>query len=113
MDNKGIGFIVWDKGFACSNDVIFDVEKDPVRGANGKINLIENKTLKFLSIFEGQGVITKGEKVFCLFKSDNIKSGFVGVIRGKSGDLTVIDLSGKSEYISEIILKIKSFKGGN
>lgn len=112
MDTKGIGFIVWDEGFACSDDVLFDIEKDPVRDAEGKINLVENKTLKFLSIFEGQGKIDKGTKVFCLFKAGKVKSGFVGSVRGKSGDLTIIDLIGKSEYINEIIAKIKSFKGG-
>jgi len=112
MENTGIGFIVWDSGWACSDDVIFDLERDPVRSPEGKINLVENKTLKYLSIFEGRGQIVKGTKVFCLFKSGNVKSGFVGEIRGKSGDLTIVDLLGKSEYINEIISKIKQL-GGN
>lgn len=113
MDNTGIGFIVWDEGWACSDDVVFDIEKDPVPGENHKINLVETKTLKYLSIFEQESKITSGLKVLCLFKSGENKYAFNGTVRGKSGDLTVIDLHTKSERIIEIIAKIKSFKGGN
>lgn len=110
MNNTGISFIVWDTGWACSDDAIFDVEQDPVKGTTGKINLIETKTIKLNHIFEGAGKIVKGEKVFCLFKSEGKKSAFVGEIRGKSGNLTVVDLHGKSEYLNEIISKIKGGK---
>lgn len=110
MNNNGIGFIVWDNGWACSDDVLFDVERDPVQGPDGKKNIVETKTLKYNHIFEGQSNIVKGLKVFCLFKADNKKYAFTGEVRGKSGDLTIIDLIAKSERINEIIAKIKGGK---
>lgn len=113
MDQNGISFIVWDEGFACSDDAIFDLEKDPVRTPDGKINFVETKTIKLNHIFEVGSKVVKGLKVFCLFKSGDIKSGFVGTVRGKSGNLTIIDLLGTSQYINEIISKIKSLAGGN
>lgn len=107
MQNSGIGFIVGENFCACSDDVIFDVEKDIVPGSNKK-NFIETKTLKYYSIFELKGTVVKNEKVFCLFKSEDTKYAFTGILRGKSGNLTVVDLTGTSPYINEIILKIKS-----
>lgn len=112
MNNSGIGFIVWDEGFACSDDVIFDLEKDPIKDVNGKIIFVETKTLKLNFIFEVASTVVKGLKVLCLFKSGENKFAFTGEIRGKSGALTIVDLHTKSERISEIISKIKSL-GGN
>lgn len=110
MNNTGIGFIVWDDGWACSDDVMFDVEKDPVPGDNGKIILVETNTLKFNFIFEGRNKVTKDLKVLCLFKTPERKVGFRGVVRGKSGNLTIVNLHTKIENINEIIAKIKSIK---
>jgi hypothetical protein len=110
--NNGIGFIVWDEGFACSDEVVFDIERDPVIDPEGKKNITETKTLKYISIFEGAGLIVKGLKVRCLFKSGEKKYAFTGEVRGKSGNLTIIDINTKSDRINEIIEKIKSFKGG-
>lgn len=112
MDNTGIGFIVWEDGVACSDDVVFDVERDPVPAPDGKKNLIETNTLKFNFIFEVVNNVTNGLKVFCIFKSGKDKYAFTGTVRGKSGALTVIDLHTKSERINEIIAKIKQL-GGN
>lgn len=108
----GIGFIVWDTGYACSDDVIFELERDPVPGPDGKKNLVETKTLKLNFIFEVADSVRKGLKVFCLFKSGDKKYAFTGEVRGKSGSLTIIDLLGTSEYTNQIISKIKSIKGG-
>ncbi len=108
--NNGIGFIVWDEGYACSDDAFIDVETDPVPDAEGKINLTKTETIKLNHIFECVSKVVKGTKVFCLLKADNKKYGFTGIVRGKAGDLTIIDLTGTSIYINEIIAKIKSFK---
>lgn len=112
MDSSGIGFIVWDDGFACSDDVIFDIEKDPIKDDEGKINLVKTETIKLNHIFEVGTKISKGLRVFCLFKSGNKKYSFTGEIRGKSGSLTIVNLLGTSTYIEQIIAKIKSIKGG-
>lgn len=105
--NSGIGFIIHENGWACSDDVLFDVESDPVPGADNKINLVKTNTLKFSAIFDGVGKVVKGLKVFCLFKSGDRKTAFTGQVRGKSGDLTVVELFAKSERINELISKIK------
>lgn len=110
MNGQGIGFIVWNGGWGCSDDVIFDIERDPVPGPDGKKNIVESKTLKFNHIFEGQSNIVKGLKVDCLFKAEDKKYAFTGEVRGKSGDLTIVDLIAKSERINEIIAKIKGGK---
>lgn len=111
MDQTGIGFIVWDEGFACSDDVVFDVEKDPVTGLDGKIILVETKTIKLNHIFEGVSKIIRGLQVFCLFKSGDTKYAFTGIVRGKSGNLTIVDVYATSERINEIISKIKQLGG--
>lgn len=111
MENSGIGFIVSDTFCACSDDVIFDVEKDIVPGGDKK-KLQQTETIKLNAIFECAGRVVKDAKVFCLFKSGEIKQAFTGVVRGKSGNLTVIDLTATSPYINEIILKIKQITGG-
>lgn len=111
MQNTGIGFIVCDGGFACSDDTVFDVERDPVCLPDGKKSFKETTTLKLNFIFEWQLKIQPGMNVLCLFKAGDQKYAFNGQVRGKSGNLTVIDLSTRSERINEIIAKIKSFKG--
>lgn len=110
MNNTGIGFIVCDNGFACSDEVVFDIETDPVPGENGKINLVKTNTLKFLNIFEQGEKIVKDLKVYCLFKTPERKDCFTGAIRGKAGNLTIVDIHTKSQRINEIIAKIKSIK---
>lgn len=109
MYTNGIGFIVGDTGWACSDEAFIDIESDPV-SENGKIKLIKTETIKLFNIFEVGSKIVKGLKVFCLLKSQDKKYAFTGIIRGKAGNITIVDLTAKSEYLNEIIAKIKSIK---
>lgn len=110
MDTNGIAFIVGDSGFGCSDQAFIDIENDPIKDELGKIKLVKTETIKLNHIFEVGSEIVKGLKVFCLFKAQDKKYAFTGVVRGKAGNLTIIDLTGKSEYLNEIIAKIKSIK---
>lgn len=106
MENEGIGFLVFENGFACSDNVVFDVEHD----FDTEKKLTKTTILRFYSIFECVGKVVKDTQVYCLFKAGDKKHGFTGQIRGKSGDLTIIDIFSKTDRINEIIAKIKSLK---
>lgn len=108
--NTGIGFILHNDGFACSNNVNFDVERDIIEDGEEKISKA-TETLKYYAIFEGVGALSIGQNVMCLFKSESKKYAFNGKIRIMNGDLTVVDLITKSERIQEIISKIKQLGG--
>lgn len=108
----GIGFLVSENGtWGCSDEVMFDLERN-LDFDGDKKTLSETKTLKFLNIFEHNDAITKGLKVHCLFKSNDKKMGFSGVVRGKTGETTIVEINSKIEDINIINAIVKKIKGG-
>jgi hypothetical protein len=95
-------------GWAVSNDAKLDEDKD--FDPEKKI-LTGVLTLKINAIFEAKGNVFKGDKIECIFKSETDKKlAFVGTIKIRGKQLTVIDNLHKSERYNEILNKIKTWQ---
>jgi hypothetical protein len=104
---KGIGAIVHSTGFAVSNEVIFDADKLLVMIDNQK-HIKDVLTLKYFSIFDCEQVVTVGQEVECLFKSEEgVKRAFVGIVKSIKGSITTIHELKTSERYNLILTKIK------
>lgn len=105
----GSVFIIYPGGWACSNEVKFDVEKDIITGENGDRVSKQTNTLKIKGLFIGKGEIDKNIFVDCVFKLDekNNLQGFTGQVSGLTKDLAIITLLTKTERTEEILKKIK------
>lgn len=105
----GSCFLVTQEGWACSNDVFMDVEKDLVRTPEGVMVSKQTNTLKINGIFNGLGTAKLDMPVECLFMVDETDAihGFNGRITAQGGDLTVVTILTKNDHIKEILTKIK------
>lgn len=103
----GIAALIYEGGVAVTNDAIMDADKHLV--------IIDEKkysksiiTLKLNAIFDMEGKLVGGESVECIFKSDDDKKyAFVGKVRNRGKQVTVIEDLLKSERYTEILNKIK------
>lgn len=103
----GICAIVYNDGLAVSNDAIFDADKHLVTEGDKKYSK-QILTIKINGIFDVKGQLFEGDKVECLFKSDDgQKFAFVGTVKSKGKQLTVIHELFKYERYNEILKKIK------
>lgn len=105
----GSCFIVHPGGWACSNEVFLDVEKDIVRSAEGVMVSKQTNTLKINGIFNARGQVSVDMPVECVFKVDETEAlhGFNGRITAQGGDLTVLTILSKNERAKEILTKIQ------
>lgn len=104
----GICAVVYDNGLAVSNDCVFDADKYLVgEGENRRTKQV--LTIKMNSVFDIQGMLIEGEKVECIFKSEEgKKNAFVGFIKSRGKQLTVIhELIKIDHYYNEILSKLK------
>lgn len=105
---QGIAAILHNSGWACSNEVVFDADKHLVDVDGVKMSK-EMLTIKVFSIFDTVGILNEGDFVECLFKADDdTKFAFVGSIKSRGKQLTVIHDLKKSERYLEILAKIKA-----
>lgn len=104
----GSAFFSHENGWACSNSVTFDVEKDIIE-ENGKKVSKHTNTLKIKGLFNGKGFLEQDTNVDCVFKLDTEKKlqGFTGKVMGKTPTFMVIKLLSKTERVKEILKKIK------
>lgn len=104
----GSAFIVHEKGWSCSNDVTFEVEKDIIE-VEGKKASKQTNTLKVKGIFNGAGILSIDDKVQCVFKIDDTfkKQGFLGTVNAITEKTTTILLLTKTDKTKEILNKIK------
>lgn len=106
--DSGKGFIVHEHGWACSNDVMLDVQNELPE--DGDIKKMKNiSILKFNAIFEGQGELAVNQIVYCLFKTDGDDNAFRGVISDINNRVTV-RIEQRSTKKDSIIQKIKGGK---
>lgn len=104
----GIGFILHDTGWSCSNEVDFDTEYDRII-VEGEKKSKHTYKLKFSSIFDGIGVLALDSPVYCIFKGKEDQA-FTGIItRIKDGGVHVT-VKTKSDKLSEIKHKIQSWQ---
>lgn len=106
----GICAIVHNEGFAVSNDCLFDADKHLIVEGDKKYSK-QIITIKINGIFDVKGQLFEGDKVECLFKSeDGKKSAFVGTVKSRGKQLTVIHELFKSEQYEQILNKIKKWQ---
>lgn len=104
---QGICAIIHNNGWAITNESVFDTDKHLIEIDGQRIskNVI---TIKATSIFERGQNIQVGDKVEVLFKTDeNEKYAFIGTIKLRGKQLTVIHELLKSNRYNEILKKIK------
>jgi|ERR1700744_53300 len=103
----GICAVVHDGGWSVSNECVFDADKHLVVEGENKYSK-QIFTIKLNSKFDGKGQLFEGDKVECLFKSeDGKKYAFIGVVKSIGKQQTVIHELLKSERYNEILKKIK------
>lgn len=105
----GICAIVYDEGLAVSNDAIFDTDKHLIE-IDGIKHSKQVLTVKINAIFDVKGRLNEGDKVECIFKSEEgKKNAFVGSVKSRGKQLTVIhELVKIDHYYNKILNKIKS-----
>lgn len=104
---KGIAAIIHDNGWAVTNEAVFDADKHLV-DVDGKKYSRDVLTIKVFSIFDCEGKVTDDQHVECIFKSEEGKKyAFIGDIKSRGKNLTVIHNLFKSERYTEILNKIK------
>lgn len=104
---KGIAAVIHDNGWAVTNEAVFDADKHLV-DVDGKKFSLNVLTVKVFSIFDCEGKVIEGQHVECIFKSEEGKElAFIGDIKSRGKNLTVIDNLFKSDRYTEILKKIK------
>lgn len=104
----GICVLVNNDGWAITNDATFDADKHLMVDGDKKYSK-QVFTIKINGIFDAKGQLAEGDKIECLFKSnDDKKFAFIGVIKSRGKQLTVIHELLKSERYEEILNKINN-----
>ena len=107
----GSAFIIHNGTWSCSNEVLLGMYSTPIFGDNNEITAIrEEKTLTINGIFNPYKEPSIGdvcEMVLLVEKEGENKYAFIGNVRSISPLKTVINITGKSEKISEILRKIE------
>ncbi|ASU34417.1 hypothetical protein [Mucilaginibacter xinganensis] len=104
----GICAISHEGGWSISNDTIFDADKHLVVEGEKRYSK-QILTIKINCIFDVSGQLIEGDKVECLFKSDDDKKyAFIGTVKSRGKQLTVIHELLKSERYEQILNKIKN-----
>lgn len=107
---NGICAIYYTDGWAISNEVIFDADKRLI-DINGEKISKHIFTLKVLSIFDCINEITVNKQVECIFKTDEGKKhAFIGTIKSRGKQVTIIHELIKSDRYNEILNKIKKWQ---
>ncbi len=103
----GIVAILYEGGWAVSNEAVFDADKHLIE-VDGKKVSKSVLTIKANAIFECKGQITEGQSVECIFKTlDDKKHAFIGKIKTRGKQVTTIHELLKSERYTEILNKLK------
>ena len=106
----GICAVVHNGGLSVSNDCVFDTDKYLVNDGDKKYSK-QVLTIKINAVFDMKGRLNEGDKVECLFKSDDDKKlAFIGTVKSRGKQLTVIHELYKAERYSEILNKIKQWQ---
>ncbi|MFA6087488.1 hypothetical protein [Mucilaginibacter sp.] len=103
----GLGFILHDNGWSCSNEVDFETEYDRII-VDGEKKSKHTYKLKFNSIFDGIGVLALNSPVYCIFKGKE-QQAFTGMISQIKDGKVHITVKTKSDKLTEIKNKIQSW----
>lgn len=107
----GIGFLIHEKGWSCSNDVAFETEYDRII-VEGEKKSKHTYKLKFNCIFDGSGELVLDTPVYCIFK-DNDKGdqqAFTGLVTKINEAEVQVTVKTKSDKLGEIKHKIQSWQ---
>lgn len=107
----GIGFILHDTGWSCSNTVDFDVEYDRIL-EDGQKKSKHTSKLKFNCIFDGHGDLNLNLPVYCIFKDADKgdEKAFAGLVTRIQPGKVEVTIKVKSDKLIEIKQKIQSWQ---
>lgn len=107
---KGYCAIAHNNGWSISNECVFDADKHLVVEDDKRYSK-QILTIKIYGFFDVIGQLNEGDKIECIFKSeDEKKNAFVGTVKSKGKQLIVIHELLKSERYNEILNKIKQWQ---
>lgn len=112
MIGNGIGFILHENGYSCSNQVDMSDEIERVDDGGQKKSKHTIK-LKFNCIFDGVGKLAENLVVYCLYKDDEkgVQKAFAGEVTKVNDKFVIITTRATSDNrIEEIKQKIKSWQ---
>lgn len=111
MIGNGIGFILHENGYSCSNQVFMDVDKERVE-INGEKKSKQIIKLNFNCIFDGVGNLAVDLPVYCLYKDEEKgeQKAFTGIVSRMIKDKVTVLIQTTSEKQQEIKQKIKSWQ---
>lgn len=103
----GSAFIIHNENWSCSNDVTLGIYSTPIFGENNDIvSIKEERTLTIIGLFNSNNKPEIGDHCEVVMLADK-KYAFIGNVRSISPLKTVINITAKSERISEILRKIE------
>jgi len=102
---KGSAFIVHNKTWSCSNEVILDMHSTPIINEGKFVALKQENTISVYGIFNPEIIPKTGDKCQIVLMDDDEgkKYGFLGEVRAVGVLQTIINVLGKTEKISEIL----------
>lgn len=104
----GIAIISHANGWAITNDALIDTDKFIIEVDGQKVSK-SVQSIKLNNIFDTVGEVIENQQVECLFKTyDDKKYAFVGTVKLRGKQSTVIHELFKSERYTEILNKIKT-----
>lgn len=102
------------RGWACSNEVTFVVERDLITLPDGSKASKHVNTLRVLACHNVIGELKKEDKLECVFKIDESgdKKGYTAEVNAMTAEMMILKITSIINNPQEIIKKIGGYQNG-